>query len=229
MRHINKNKDSGQKLNNFIKATFIGASCFMLLTGCSNTMANYSGVEPQNRNKVEMVRFPYSMKFETGKADLSKMEIVKLNNFLGASNITYGNEFSMDFPLDRNGNINALDQERLNYVSNLLKESGLYMSSTVTPFGMEPPVNTGRLIVTKYVVTLPECGWSQVSYPNPQNAPLTNLGCSTQANLGLMIANPRDLINGQKGGPYNAERAAFAIERYQNRVVTVEAATATEN
>jgi pilus assembly protein CpaD len=137
------------------------------------------------------------------------------------SNIRYGDEFSMDFPLDRNGNLSELDKNRLAYISNLLKDGGLYMSATVTPYGMEPSVNTGRLLISKYVVTPPSCNWSQPSYPNRENAPLANIGCSSQANLGLMVANPRDLIVGAEGGPPNAERAASAVERYQNRVVTV--------
>ena len=161
------------------------------------------------------------MNFADGEATLSNVEIARLNHFLATSNITYGNEFSMDFPLDRNGNLSEIDEKRLSYISNLLKDSGLYMSETVTPFGMEPKQNTGRLLVTKYVVTLPECGWSQRAYPNYENAPTSNIGCATQANLGLMVASPKDLLTGQSGGMTNAERAAFAIERYQTNVVTV--------
>lgn len=184
-------------------------------------MTNYTGVEPQNRNEVEMVRIPYSIKFEDGSTSLSGIEITRLNKFLESSNITYGNEFSMDFPLDSRGNISDIDGKRLAYISDLLKDSGLYMSEKITPFGMEPEANTGRLLVSKYTVTLPECGWSQPSYPNYENAPTSNLGCASQANLGLMVANPKDLLTGQGGGMTNAERAAFAVERYQTTVVTV--------
>lgn len=203
------------------KIALMGLTCVFLVSGCGNNMANYTGVEPQNRNEVEMVRIPFSVNFEEGSTSLSKMEISRLNYFLASSNITYGNEFSMDFPLDRNGNLSEIDTKRLSYMSNLLKDSGIYMSEAVTPYGMEPRANTGRLIVSKYVVTIPECGWSQPSYPNYENAPTSNLGCASQANLGLMIANPKDLLTGQSDGKTNAERAAFAVERYQNTVVTV--------
>lgn len=221
-----KNTYSIEKLPKLSKLVLMGLSCLFFVTGCGSSLSNYSGVEPQNRNEVEMVRIPYSVNFEDGSEVLSKVEISRLNNFLATSNITYGNEFSMDFPLDRNGNLSDIDTKRLSYISNLLKDSGLYMSEKVTPFGMEPRVNTGRLIVSKYVVTLPECGWSQPSYPNYENAPTSNFGCASQANLGLMIANPKDLLTGQSGGKTNAERAAFAVERYQNTVVTVDATSA---
>ena len=95
---------------------------------------------------------------------------------------------------------------------------------------MEPNANTGRLLISKYVVTPPVCGdWRQPSYPNYNNAPMSNLGCASQANLGLMVANPRDLITGQQGGAPNAERAASAIEHYQNTNVTVAPVSTTES
>lgn len=222
------------KLNNsipaYVKSFFMGATCLVLATGCAGNMNHYTGVEQQNRNEIEMVRIPYSIQFPSNEVELDGREILKLNNFLGAADITYGDEFSMDFPLDRNGNLSELDQQRLVYISNLLKDSGLYLSDTVTPYGMEPKDGSGRLLVSKYVVTPPECGnWSQKAYPNYENAPLTNLGCANQANLGLMVANPRDLIVGSEGAPASAERSAGAVERYRNRTVVVETASATGN
>lgn len=201
-------------------------SCIIMVSGCSNGLSNYTGVEPQNRNMVEMVRVPYNLNFNGNDVALSTTEIGRLNHFLKTSNITYGDEFSMDFPLELNGDLSELNENRLAYISNLLKDSGLYMSNTVTPYGMEPKNNSGRLLISRYVITLPECGdWRQPSYPNYENASLANLGCASQANLGLMVANPRDLITGNSGSS-NAERAAKAVETYQNRVVTVTAEAA---
>lgn len=215
-------------LSNTSKSVFLGLSCLMLTTGCADSLTSYSGAEPQNRNLVEMVRVPYTIEFISDGSKITEVEVSKLNNFLATSNVTYGDEFSMDFPLDRNGNLSELDKERLSYMSNLLKDSGLYLSAILTPFGMEPSVNTGRLIISKYVVTTPDCGWNQPAYPNYNNAPTDNFGCATQANLGLMVANPRDLITGQEGSAPNAERTALAVQRYQNRVVTVSSASSTD-
>lgn len=193
-------------------------------------MANYNGVEPQNRNEVEMVKVPYSIHFGNSAPEMSDTEIAKLNHFLATSNVAYGDEFSMDFPLDRNGYLSEIDQKRQKYVSDLLKDSGLYLSQNITPYGMEPSPNTGRLLITKYVVTPPECGdWTQNDYPNYENASLNNLGCATQANLGRMIANPRDLAIGATGASADAERSAGAVERYRTRTITVETATTDGN
>ncbi|MEZ5758325.1 MAG: CpaD family pilus assembly lipoprotein [Emcibacteraceae bacterium] len=220
-KNIN-NKFSDNHIGTITKSVILGMSCIFLTTGCASQMANFSGVEQQTRNEVEMVRIPYNIQFNNDVVELSDTEIGKLNHFLQSANISYGDEFSMDFPLDRNGNISEIDKKRMAYVSGLLKKSGLYLSAEVTPFGMEPGNNSGRLLVSKYVVTPPECGdWSQKSYPNYENAPLNNLGCASQANLGLMIANPRDLVIGAKGGTPNTERTARAVERYQNGTTVV--------
>ncbi len=232
MTILNRQKTSSKLTSIIGRSALVTVSCAFLLTGCATNLAHFNGVEQQTRNEVEMVRIPYNIRFADGETALSEREIIRLNHFLRTSNITHGDEFSMDFPLDRNGELSETDTKRLTYLSNLLKDSGLYLSGGVTPYGTEPSVNEGRLLITKYVVTTPECGdWSQKPYPNHENAPISNLGCANQANLGLMVANPRDLIIGETGASVNAERMAGAVERYRNRTIVVERATtgSTEN
>ncbi len=229
MKNMNKKRISIDAFKIAAKTALVSLSCLAFTTGCTSSgLSNFTGVEAQNRNIVEMVRVPYNMSFNANEASLSEAEIVKLNQFLRTSNITYGDEFSMDFPLENDGSLSEIDSRRLMYISSLLKDSGLHMSEAITPYGMEPKNNTGRLLVSKYVVTPPECGdWRQPADPNYDNAPLSNLGCASQANLGLMVANPRDLITGQEGGKPNAERTARAVERYQSATVTVATETST--
>ena len=217
---INKNK-------NFSGKIAVSLACLLFTTGCASHMAQHNGVEQQTRNEVEMVKIPFNLQFGQGQTELSGREIARLNNFISTAHIGYGDELSMDFPLDRNGELSEIDKARFEYLNNLLKNSGLHLSNSITPYGMEPPANSGRLLVSKYVVTTPECGdWSQRPYPNHQNAPISNFGCANQANLGLMVANPKDLIIGATGAPTNSERSALAVERYQNKNVTVAPATA---
>ena len=226
MKNLNTDPIFPGFLKHASKSIIVGLSCVMLTAGCASNMANFTGAESQNRNIVEMVRIPYNIRFGDGVVEMNNDEITKLNNFLMTTNVSYGDEFSMDFPLDRNGNLTDLNKSRLAYVSNLLKESGLYLSAKITPYGMEPSEDFGRLLISKYVVTPPDCGdWTQKSNPNYGNSPISNIGCASQANLGLMVANPRDLIIGATGAPPNAERTAGAVERYQTRTITVAPAT----
>ena len=226
MKNLNTYPITPGFLKQASKSILAVLSCVMLTAGCASNMANFTGVESQNRNIVKMVRIPYNIRFGDGVVEMNNDETAKLNNFLMTTNVSYGDEFSMDFPLDRNGNLTDLDKGRVTYVSNLLKESGLYLSAKITPYGMEPSEGFGRLLISKYVVTPPNCGdWTQRPNPNYGNASISNIGCASQANLGLMVANPRDLIIGATGAPPNAERTAGAVQRYQTRTITVAPAT----
>jgi pilus assembly protein CpaD len=44
---------------------------------------------------------------------------------------------------------------------------------------------------------------------------LSNLGCANAVNLGLMVADPADLVTGAPTAPADATREAEAIVRYR--------------
>lgn len=204
-----------KKLNNILKNT-VGLT-FLALAGCSGS-AQLSNGDMQQRNEVEMVRIPFMMSFDDGAASLSAPAIEKLDMFLMKTNVSYGDELSMDFPLQRDGGLSEQNQKRMTYLAGLLKKRGLHLSADVTPFGMSPGENQARFLISRYVVTPPQCGdWSQPSTDNYGNASTKNLGCATQAQLGLMVANPRDLITGVSNPVPNAEKAAKAVSAYQKK------------
>ena len=43
----------------------------------------------------------------------------------------------------------------------------------------------------------------------------SNFGCANERNLGLMVANPADLLRGREPGPADGDFAAFGIQRYR--------------
>ena len=65
-------------------------------------------------------------------------------------------------------------------------------------------------------VALPGCpDWSRDPGYDPRNEPLSNLGCANAFNLGLMVADPRDLSTGTPTAPADATREAEAVIRYR--------------
>ncbi len=73
-----------------------------------------------------------------------------------------------------------------------------------------------EVVATTYTVRLPECpDWSRDPAFDPQNLPLSNLGCANAVNLGLMVADPGDLARGREVGPADGIREAEAIVRYR--------------
>jgi pilus biogenesis lipoprotein CpaD len=77
-----------------------------------------------------------------------------------------------------------------------------------------------EVVLERYLVTLPGCpDWSRESGTDFDNLPLSNLGCATQTNLGLMIAEPKDLVRGRPLGPADGTHQAEGIVRYRTGAV----------
>ena len=54
----------------------------------------------------------------------------------------------------------------------------------------------------RYLVTLPACpDWSRQSGTDFSNQPHSNFGCATQSNLGMTVAEPKDLVSGRTLAP----------------------------
>jgi pilus assembly protein CpaD len=72
------------------------------------------------------------------------------------------------------------------------------------------------------LVRLPECaGWNVEPSFNPSNSPHVNFGCATQRNLGMMVANPADLVTpAGQGGVQDTMRSDLIIAKYRIGVLT---------
>lgn len=76
----------------------------------------------------------------------------------------------------------------------------------------------GKIVLSydAYGVTLPPCGdFSSPPTYNPRNIAHGNWGCAYQSNLGLMVADPADLVAPRTMGPRDASRAAKVIRDYR--------------
>ena len=82
----------------------------------------------------------------------------------------------------------------------------------------------GPVIVSyeRHLVRLPECyGWYVEPSYNPSNSPHLNFGCATQRNLGMMVANPADLVApAGQGGTLDSTRSGLVIDKYRKGDIT---------
>ena len=79
--------------------------------------------------------------------------------------------------------------------------------------------NEVRLSITKYMPILPNCDQTEpelAATPDFEGA----FGCSNANNLGVMVANPRDLTQGETLDPADGEAAASSIRRYRLGEIT---------
>lgn len=85
----------------------------------------------------------------------------------------------------------------------------------------EPAAEQRRAVLhfAFHVAKVPECGeWKTHYTADYDNAPTYNFGCAVQRNVGLMAANPRDLIEPREGRGRDGARAFDVVDKYRRGV-----------
>jgi pilus assembly protein CpaD len=93
---------------------------------------------------------------------------------------------------------------------------GLAKSEVLIGIDPSQPADRVRASFISYTAVVPECGyWSDESTSNHGNLDSENFGCATQHNIGLMLADPSDLLADPASTPRDATRTVTGIEKYQ--------------
>lgn len=199
--------------NHTIRATLkvvVSAIALASVSACIPSAAQYSGAANEKRNEVRMVRLTHTVQVSDSRY-LSEEAITALDRFIDEHRVGYGDTLSLDA-----GDEAAGENDRKAIRSQLLKH-GLRLEKNPTIAGALPAEGTVVLVIDRYVVTTPNCSdWSMKSKPNYANAPSPNFGCTTRAILGQMVANPRDLIQGEEYDGPDGSAANRAVEAYRN-------------
>ena len=201
-----------------IPRSLIGVACLAALSACAvNDARQWQPIagEVEKTNKVELARLSHTVLFAAGASTLTPAETTRLLGFLDDSDILYGDHLYLGMPAD-----DALSQKREAAIRHLLAKRGVIM--TVSPAAI--PVGTGlasgnevTVQLERYIVTPPSCpNWSKPTGGDSDNTVFSNFGCATTTNLGMMVAQPRDLLVGRQPGPPDAEPALHAIQNYRS-------------
>lgn len=182
---------------------------------CIPRTGQQTGAAIMHRNEVSLVRLTHEIRFAPGRFELTPAEAAAVNAFLANNGVGFGDVLGIDMVSS------DVAEERRQALSEHLRLNGLAVAPMAPVIGPAPTANAAILIVERYVVRPPDCpDWSQDSTPNYANAPSNFHGCATRANLGLMVANPHDLVEGQEFEGTNGERATRAIEAYHEQKPT---------
>ena len=180
------------------------------LSACLPAKSQWSENDTIKRNSVSLHHITYDLTFKADETGLTDAQAGELDRFLGRSLAGYGDEFAMD-----TGSSDA-DASRREAIASYLRSQGLSVSTQPVVYGGAVGPNTVRLVLNRYVVTPPPCpDWRKPAGTDFNNQSSGNFGCATETNLGLMVANPRDLVAGRTIGPADGEQAAKAIENYR--------------
>lgn len=183
-----------------------------LALGACGGMPTNKSLYSVNQPVVE--RNNYTFDVQSSQSGLSIADQQRLDGWFEALELGYGDRVSIDDPLASDAVLEA--------VSQLAGRHGVLLSD-------EAPVTSGasqpgyaRVIVTRSKAHVPGCpNWSATSDMNYNNGTSPNYGCATNSNLAAMIANPEDLIEGQKGtGETVIMSSSKAIETYRDAAPT---------
>jgi pilus biogenesis lipoprotein CpaD len=199
-----------------------GVAALALLAGCADTdpgligYAEWKQMDPPPRLLVQDAPVVHAINFAPGATRLSETETGAIAGFLAAEEIGPGERVTVEAPSAGTADTDRIVQ-RLGAVRSLLEGQGIAVT-------MAPPAAPGtlgpdqlRLITTRATAVNPDCpGYNvPVSEFDRFGRPNLNMGCSNEINLGLMIADPNDLVRGRPLGPADAERSALAVQKYR--------------
>ncbi|MFQ5617804.1 MAG: CpaD family pilus assembly lipoprotein [Rhodospirillales bacterium] len=189
-------------------------------------LEDFSDVPEARKPRADLVQYSHDVAFAAGEARLANGQRQSLDAFLARLEAGYGDRFYVVAGRGRKGEPKQaaarLGERRRQAVMAFLELRRLRVLPLRIEFGIDAPVRGGvKVIVRRYVVTLPECpDWSGRPEITYNNTPSSNFGCATATNLGLMVADPGDIVAGRHPGLMDGEFTARSIERYRKGETT---------
>lgn len=190
-----------------VMVALLGSAC------ASDRPTNYKGaLDYYPKNEVEVTDFSHAVSFADGSATLSDAEKAGLDNFVYSQGLGYGDQLVLDFATG-----DTAWGEKMAAVNNFLKTRGFWVKYA-TQSGSISDVNSAALVVTRYSVITPDCvALAKESFVPGELWENKTFGCVTAHNLGLMVANPQDLIEGQPDTLPATWSAVRAMQIYRSR------------
>jgi len=209
---------------NTTRKGILALASLLLLGACDlrlneHVMKARENADLRQPNRVDLVQYKHEIKFDGGAKLPSTSEYGRLAGFIQSVRLGYGDEVI----LRGSGN------DRRNAIASYIEHQGIPATIQSQPGTTdELASNTINVTVNRHVVTPPACpNWSNFNGNNERNTPGSNYGCAVDASLGYMVANPRDLVQGQVPGPADSRPLIEAQRRYQTGKVTKPIATGT--
>lgn len=200
-----------------VGAALATAGCHEDLAG-NPDLARWSPAEAPHENTVNFVTLNHVVHFAPSSGVLSPGETVALRQFFTEIQLSYGDQVTIETP----------PQFGAAYGDKLASQRGTVISGFVHKFNVGVEANLRQsqrmvghrdeasIVVGRYVVSTPACpDWTKPEGDDYTNTPTSNYGCATQTNLGLMVANPGDLVHGTATSTADGEYSARAIEQYR--------------
>ena len=202
-------------------AVVLGTGAYYAANPDRLPLEDFSDVPEAREPRADLVQYGHDVAFGAGEARLTNGQRQRLDAFLARLEAGYGDRFYVVAGRGRKGEPKQaaarLGERRRQAVMAFLELRKMRVLPLRTEFGIDAPVGAAvKVIVRRYVVTLPGCSdWTGRPGITYNNTPTSNFGCATATNLGLMVADPGDLVAGRRPGLMDGEFIAGSIERYR--------------
>ena len=198
-------------------SSMLRISSLLLLLGASActtpSPSLWSEADARRQIEVRHIQLAHDVAFASGSAELTAAESKRLEDFIARQHVGYGDVVEIQVPRDEA----RLETRRAAAVGERLARAGIgaERSALASPSGV-------RVTVGRSVAIPPACpDWRKAANDgDPSNTPMSNLGCANMRNLGLMIADPSELIVGRASGAGAGEPLAAGVQRYRTGKVT---------
>lgn len=199
--------------------TAIGVAC-LAVVACSPKQgelgdnlfphAKWEQSPPSKNNMVEVVTLRHVVAFDGSEPGLGRSGQQALDEFIRDNGINAKDQIEI---VGGDGNL-RLTKSRLSAVQIEFAQHGLVASPVEGEPAMGGPAsNEVAVLITRAVAIPPDCS---VPQPEPTLRPEQPWGCSVNAALGMMVADPLDLVEGRELGPANPEQSSGAYRRYRD-------------
>ena len=180
----------------------------LALSGCMGGVATNRSLYSENQPVVSRTNYVFDV--QTSATGVPASEQHRLSDWFDALDLGYGDKVSVDqskISVAARDDLVAL-ADREGFI--------LHDGAPVTEGALAP--GAARIVVTRATASVPNCpNWSTQSDSNPNNATSAGYGCSVNGNLAAMIADPEDLLRGQRGtGETVVMSSTKAIDAYRN-------------
>lgn len=183
----------------------------LVVAGCTPPTSEWTDAQAPKKLHVDYVRLQHSTAFTPGSADLAAGAAEDLDAFLEESEVTPEDHLYFEAASE-----DSLTAGRIAALTRAIGRRGVG-AKALPPSPKDVPPDHMIVYVERYVVTPPDCpNWSKPSYGDHSNSMPSNYGCADVTNLGLMVADPRDLVVGRPLGPSEGNQATAGIARYRN-------------
>ncbi len=207
----------------------MSALLFVLASGCTPEVAEWTPAQSPKENKVDRAIYTYTIHYPSHASGMEKREKQNLFKFLKTH---AGSPLAVSVILEEYG---GHSESRVRDIERELLRFGIPYDLITVDFEQDESPHKShkphkphkhskshsgsgvKLTLERYLVIPPSCGdFSQPIGDARQAYSHSNHGCAVTANLGMMIANPRDLMKGRTLGDSDGTVMAAGVKRYRD-------------